>query len=433
MSDLSSRFHTFFFQPLLLLGFTLALVLTFSRQDTPHTARIVVNTLEDELNTDGDCSLREAIVAADNDAPSDNCIPGKGEDSITFTVTGTITLSTTLPTITDLAGLTIDGSGRIIISGANTVRHVQVYPDAVLTLEGLALIEGSNDYFGGALYNGGGVTQVRHTTFSDNAGGSYGGAIFNSQNGSLNVENSTFSRNSASVGGGAIVNTTGFVTISGTTFISNSVALSPTVNLATAADQSASHLSGGGIGGAVLTGEVLHVVNSTFSGNVAAANGGGIFNGDGTATVSHSTFFGNSALEGGGLYHQAGTITLFNNILAGSMVGGDCESGDGAVIVDGGGNLVEDGSCGFPAGGDPLLGPLADNGGPTLTYLPAQDSPAVDMAEEANCATLDQRGLARPIDGDGDGSAACDIGAVERDVPPPVPVITIFLPLVLIP
>jgi hypothetical protein len=58
---------------------------------------------------------------------------------------------------------------------------------------------------------------------------------------------------------------------------------------------------------------------------------------------------------------------------------------------------------------------LADNGGPTLTYMLIEGSPAVDEAAAVNCEPTDQRGVVRPQDGDGDGEAVCDIGSVERE------------------
>src|SRR5215210_5647955 len=72
---------------------------------------IKVNTIVDESNNDGDCSLREAIQAANTNAAVDGCKAGTGADTIIFSVAGTITVafSSDLPTITD--DLTIDGPG----------------------------------------------------------------------------------------------------------------------------------------------------------------------------------------------------------------------------------------------------------------------------------------------------------------------------------
>jgi hypothetical protein len=67
---------------------------------------------------------------------------------------------------------------------------------------------------------------------------------------------------------------------------------------------------------------------------------------------------------------------------------------------------------------DAMLGPLQDNGGPTETHDLLPGSPAIDAGDSAGCPAADQRGEARPFDGDYDGVSDCDIGAVEY-VPEP--------------
>lgn len=78
---------------------------------------------------------------------------------------------------------------------------------------------------------------------------------------------------------------------------------------------------------------------------------------------------------------------------------------------------------------NPLLAPLADNGGPTLTHALLTGSPAIDSGPNAAavCPATDQRGAPRPMDGDGDGQAVCDIGAFEYGALFP----WLYLPLVL--
>jgi hypothetical protein len=63
---------------------------------------------------------------------------------------------------------------------------------------------------------------------------------------------------------------------------------------------------------------------------------------------------------------------------------------------------------------DPRLAPLANNGGRTQTHALLSGSPAIDRGDNAGAPATDQRGVARPRDGDGNGSRIVDIGAFER-------------------
>ena len=175
----------------------------------------------------------------------------------------------------------------------------------------------------------------------------------------------------------------------------------------------ADNYGGGGIYN--YTDSTLTVSNSTFSGNRATQYGGGIYNYLGTATVSNSTFSGNRAGKGGGGIYNSDNLgsngvnqTKEHDRREQPERGNNCAG----TITDGGGNLsYPDATC--PGiYGDPLLGPLQDNGGPTQTMALLSGSAAIDAANDAICATppvnnRDQRGVTRPQ------GPHCDIGAYE--------------------
>lgn len=183
------------------------------------------------------------------------------------------------------------------------------------------------------------------------------------------------------------------------------------------------------MGGGIYNGGQLSISNSTLTGNrtqvTSGINGGGaIFNAinvTGQLTITNSTIIHNGANWGGGLM---GTATLYNTIIAGSTRGEDCRSNQ---PITGANYLIADGSCGATRTGDPMLGPLQDNGDGILTHALLPGSPAIDAADAAACPPTDQRGIARPLDGNGDGFAVCDLGAVEAPpvaTPTPTPTAT---------
>jgi predicted outer membrane repeat protein len=197
-------------------------------------------------------------------------------------------------------------------------------------------------------------------------------------------------------------------------------------------------VAGGGIhvaGSATIDQSLL--AGNTVDAGASTASGGGIF-GAGGITITRSTLSGNEVhstgvASGAAIHRELGTVSMQATTIAGnvgptSLVGTMAVS---AVVVDApagsaacsvpltsyGFDVADDATCGLTAPGDlqgvdPLLGALADNGGPTRAHLPLLGSPLLDAiplaAPSCTAFTADQRGLPRPT------GAGCDIGAVER-------------------
>jgi len=183
------------------------------------------------------------------------------------------------------------------------------------------------------------------------------------------------------------------------------------------------------------------LTNCTFNGNVASRNpfgssftqglgGGGMYwAGHGEATLTNCTFFDNEAgTSGGAVFVNENesflpTVTIANTILVGNDPN-DC-SAESVSLVSRGYNLESGTSCGCVEvtdrqNADPLLAPLADNGGPTWTHALLPGSPALDAIPEGADAyngvpASDQRGEIRPSPASGN----CDVGAYEHQIPSP--------------
>jgi len=382
------------------LRFLLLITLFFSWLPSATVAHAATFTVTN-LNNAGPGSLREAIGFAN---PA-------GADTITFSVSGTIILVTALPTIKAAAGgLTLDGTGQTVtISGNDTFPLLSVKTGASLTLNHLTIANGRPGI------NTMGTLHITNSIFSSNttAIGGSGGGIYNN-GGTLHIAKSTFSDNRATSGYGGGIYSSGAaadVTITDSTFSGNS---------ATSA--------GGGYGGGISNNiGTLSITNSTFSGN-SANYGGGIYNTGAAAnvTITNSTFSGNSAASGfgAGIYRSGGTVILRNTIVANSTLGGNCS---GTITNDG--NNIDSGiTCawvsvsGSMSSTNPLLGALANNGGPTKTFALLTGSPAINgvvfEAPTGNGApSTDQRGVARPQ------GARYDIGSYEAEL-------RVYLPLV---
>ena len=360
-------------------------------------------------------------------------------DTVTFSCSGTITLTTE---ITIDKNLTLDGAGQsVAISGGDAVRVFTVNTGRTFNLQNLSVTHGTapGDGNSGGGVNNSGTLNVANVTFSGNSAGYAGGGIYST--GALNVTNSIFSGNSVGGGfGGGIAIFNGTSAVMNSAFTGNSGGYGGGISnwQGTSAVMNVTFSGNSGTyGGGLYNADTLNVINSTFSGNSTNGHGGGMYELGGTATVTNSTFSGNaSSVAGTGGIYSNGSVTLKNTIVVNNTPW-NCQF----AITDGGGNLqfggINANSCGatIPTA-DPKLGALADNGGPTQTMALGAGSAAVDAAVYATCMAavgapnygaggLDQRGQPRTS-----VSSVCDIGAFERQAGDSIPT-TIYLPLVM--
>lgn len=262
-----------------------------------------------------------------------------------------------------------------------------------LTLEGTHVVDNVARVGGGGLGGGGRGITISDSIIANNTTGQEGGGInFSGSAGVvMEITNSTISGNTADLGGGIYNWTAGTLLLSNVTVSGNGAAV-----------------AGGGIyvasGIAVLTNVTVSLNDSPSA--VPGSSVGGLLPPPATP----------APVGGAGIYNQVASVSLRNTIVAGNTGGDNCTGS----IESLGGNLDDGTSCGFAAPGDssgtdPLLEPLADNGGASQTHALMPGSPAIDAGADSACPATDQRGVGRPIDGDGDGEARCDIGAFELE------------------
>jgi hypothetical protein len=277
----------------------------------------------------------------------------------------------TLKNLTVTHGYGWQLAGGILNNGTLTLDHVRVVENRVET-------NYQDWWMGGAgIYNGDGSTlTLIDSTVADNSadpanGGTNGGGIYAMFNSLVIIDRSTVSGNSANVGGG----------------------------LRTLGD--------------------VDITNSTISGNWSYGwHGGAIFHTNGVVNILNSTIALNrgpdwapSIIFIGSFDASVPSLKLTNTIISGNQWYA-CDHWTGSsTVVSGGHNILQDDTCN-PVESDLItssaaLGPLAGNGGPTMTHALLAGSPAIDAADAAICPATDQRGVSRPQ------GAGCDVGAYE--------------------
>lgn len=325
-----------------------------------------------------------------------------------------------------------------------------------ITITGSSIVDNQASLNGGGLSNNGGQLTINGGTIAENLAANFGGGIFN--DGQLNINGVLIERNEAEVPyrGGGFFQLSGTAVLDHVTLRTNRADIGGGISIHEGdVDINFSSLIANHavFGGAVNNSGLLTLTNSLVYSNTAIAEGAGIYNYDLSGgqefdpvrlvnvtisenhsippdpTASHGLFADNGHVElinstvinngGYGIRHNGtgSTITIENTILAGHP-SGNCHDG----ITSAGFNISSDDTCALTLPGDrpetdPLLEPLADNGGPTLSYMPQPGSPAIDGGQCLPGVETDQRGFPRFY------GEACDVGAVEVQPRP------LYLPL----
>jgi hypothetical protein len=416
--------------------------------------------------TNTDCSLREAISQANGNAGADTIVFNSNLSGSTISLTtGELAITEAVTIDGDMQDVMLDGGGSQRIFNVNPGTpgdQVSIYS---LTLTGGTAATGN----GGAISNDDAYLHLSGLTISDsyatdttNVG--RGGGVF-TNTGKLVIDQSTLSGNHAYFGGGV-------GSLDGPVYLNDS-----TVSGNHADGRGPANNYAEGYGGGINTYAAdLTVTRSTIDHNVGGRDGGGIYSayssaGGGSLTIQNSTIADNQALndDGGGVWICCGgpteageTFTIVNSTVTGntaasaagglqsyvytaspvlenSVVSGNISGSapstddlraDSGYQWDASFDLIGVPTATFindivgnVLGGDPRLGPLADNGGATLTMAPQCGSDAIDQGK-AFALTEDQRGLTRPVgltdypDSAATGADGSDIGAVELQSTP---------------
>jgi hypothetical protein len=396
-------------------------------------ATFVVNTLSDSIEQSNELSLRGAITLANETPGADQIIFAQG-------LTGTILLQSELPRIMSEVSIQGPGAGVLAIGNAgNTgdlarILEIEDGNDSafVITISGLRI-------FGGTI----GIDNSKVLIVEDVVIEQNGQGIINQVTGSLTLITSTVRSNGVlNTGGSGVVNfgsaairessitgnqsfVGGGVSNAGTLVIDNSLIAHNRVYDYTGYRPGSQEFLGGGI----YNEGTLTVRSTTISDNFAQTRGGGVVN-TGVLNIYNSTVAFNSVAEttlGGGIYHAGDPSLLVSTIVSNNFAvlyntypdrAPSDLGGDGIFASESTNNLIGDaasasgfvdGMNGNIVGANPLLRPLANNGGPTLTHQLTALSPAINAGVNPLDLDTDQRGQQR-LRGD-----AVDIGAVETN------------------
>ena len=393
--------------------------------------------------TKADCTLREAVLKANNRPGNDRTVlPSRKPYRLTRVATlagpdpkkGDLDLGNAVNEAGNPVTIVHPGAGRAIIDASAAGDRVAELT-GVATLKKLVLRRGATLASGGAIASSGALELV-NTRIVRNETGDAGGGIY-ADIGSVVARNTVLRRNNAWDGGGLFVTAGAGLDLRRSTVALNSADPGSGGGIWIASDAAldsrvvASTVSGNfaaSDGGAVRTAaELLGIVNSTLEGNEADGRGGGIYGAPGSFAALNAVTIARNRADaddagvdsGGGLYGDGGSdvLEVDNSLIARNRSTGgsvqECDTPAPVGIESLGGNLITTtaGGCEFftdpedLVDAQPRVGQLGDNGGPTRTAPLLADSPAIDEADGHSPPARDQRGELRTDP---------DIGAYER-------------------
>jgi hypothetical protein len=377
-------------QSLLLNLSVVCLALLFTTRISAYANIITVTNTNDS----GPGSLRQALADA-NDG-----------DTINFAVTGAIGLTSGELLVDKNVTISGPGSENLAVDANATYRVIHIAPGKVVTISDLTITNGyagSQPLLDGAgIYNDHATLSLGNCAINNNFAARNGGGVHNAGAATMTLDGCVIDGNITGNDGGGVCNDgTGGAAIMGITnsTVSNNSAYHGAgicndgrlkgATLLQISNTTLSNNSAGDDAGAILniadTKGTATLNNCTISGNSAQTYGGGINNVAGL-TISNSTFSGNSANFGGSIASGGATVSIGDTVLKAGTAGGNIFNDSGTVISLGYNVSSDDGGGYFNGPGDqintnPLLGPLQDNGGSTLTHALLPGSPATDAGD----------------------------------------------------